>query len=519
MVVALTVPALAPQFAHPRPFRAYVHHRPRGMPPVRYNRSADDARRTKVERELSVPKTKTTETQKSNAVPQPKGSKHHETTSKIPVTDDEQAVSSAFERKLRQRERIANASGFIAALDQSGGSTPRALAKYGITDIRGTDKSTMFTLIHDMRTRIMTCDAFSSDRIIGSILFDQTVFKKQVMGLPSATYLWSVKGIVPFLKIDNGLEPEKHGVQLMKPIPELAVTLGKCGQFHEPFKQGMHDKHVPHSTPEELKAFYDHYRDVVESEATNDDIKNWLDHLADKCERYLTFADEDVPDGVNHGVVRTALVARHKKLVDEDSKITRQKAKAFFLGPHDFGSVTDLISQTQSPGDCVFGTKARSVIRGADLDGIKCIVAQQFGIAAQVLAAGLVPIIEPEVAIDCENKADAEVMLRDELKVYLDLLHSTQPGEQLCLKLTLPEDCSLYDEFTNENHHPSVMRVFALSGGYDRKEACVRLAKCRGMTASFSRALTEGLRVDQVPAAFTAALDRSVREIYDASVV
>lgn len=160
MVVALTVPALAPQFAHPRPFRAHVHHRPRGMPPVRYNRSADDARRTKVERELSVPKTKTTETQKSNAVPQPKGSKHHETTSKIPVTDDEQAVSSASERKLRQRERIANASGFIAALDQSGGSTPRALAKYGITDIRGTDKSTMFTLIHDMRTRIMTCDAF-----------------------------------------------------------------------------------------------------------------------------------------------------------------------------------------------------------------------------------------------------------------------------------------------------------------------------------------------------------------------
>ena len=168
------------------------------------------------------------------------------------------------------------------------------------------------------------------------------------------------------------------------------------------------------------------------------------------------------------------------------------------------------------PGDCVFGTKARSVIRRACERGIKRLVAQQFAVAAQVLAAGLTPIIEPEVAIDAPDKAACERLLRDELEFYLNMLSGTHPEAQVCLKLTLPEDPALYDAFVLERH-PAVMRVFALSGGYDRNEACERLSRCVGMTASFSRAFTEGLRVDQVPATFRAALERSGSQIYDAA--
>jgi fructose-bisphosphate aldolase class I len=177
--------------------------------------------------------------------------------------------------------------------------------------------------------------------------------------------------------------------------------------------------------------------------------------------------------------------------------------------------VTELAAASP-PGDCVFGTKMRSVIRSPNANGVKRVVAQQFAVAAQVLAAGLVPIIEPEVAIDAPEKRACEKMLFDELSFYLNMLSDTTPEARVCLKLTLPEDPSLYDPFVRGNH-PSVMRVFALSGGYSRKEACERLARCESMTASFSRALTEGLRVDQGPASFASALEQSVKRIYEAS--
>jgi fructose-bisphosphate aldolase class I len=197
--------------------------------------SADDAR-TKTQEKASE-KTSTAgtpgPTPETHAPPTPHAVRPE--TSKVPVTDDERAVASAAERKALQRARIASAPGFVAALDQSGGSTPRALALYGITDIREKDKARMFGVMHDMRSRIITCDAFDGEKIIGAILFEDTVFERQVLGLPTATYLWDVKNVVPFIKIDKGLEKEADGVQLMRPIPDLAHTLAKCGCFHEPY--------------------------------------------------------------------------------------------------------------------------------------------------------------------------------------------------------------------------------------------------------------------------------------------
>ena len=511
MVATLTARApLAVTLPHSRPFRSRAHHRPRVMQPVT-GTSADDARANT--REKASERTTTAQTlgptPETHAPPTPHAV--HPETSKIPVTDDERAVASAAERKALQRERIAFAPGFVAALDQSGGSTPRALALYGITDIREKDKEHMFGVMHDMRSRIMTCDAFSGEKVIGAILFEDTVFKRETLGLPSATYLWDVKGVVPFLKIDKGLEAEADGVQLMRPVPDLAHTLAKCGRFHEPYDPKRDETLCPAS----VEAFYAHYRATVDPAATDADVASWLDRLAERTEPYAT--PDAIPDGMDHGVVRAALAACHRRSAEREAAAAKAEArqKAFLLGPRDPGAVTALAADAL-PGDCVFGTKARSVIRRACERGIKRLVAQQFAVAAQVLAAGLTPIIEPEVAIDAPDKAAFERLLRDELEFYLNMLSSTHPKAQVCLKLTLPEDPALYDAFVLERH-PAVMRVFALSGGYDRNEACERLSRCVGMTASFSRAFTEGLRVDQTPATFRAALERSGNQIYDAA--
>lgn len=320
-------------------------------------------------------------------------------------------AAAAATRKVLQFARMSS-TGFIAALDQSGGSTPRALELYGISDVRG-DSRDMFDLVHDMRSRIFTSNAFTGERVIGAILFEDTVFNRSVEGLPTATFLWEEKNVVPFLKIDKGLQIEREGVQLMKHIPDLAKLLAKCGADTDP---------------------------------------------ASSTSSAATSTDAPPPPRVGGG----------------------------------------------GPGDCVFGTKARSVIRQANANGIKAVVAQQFAVAAQVLAAGLVPIVEPEVDINADDKAEAERMLQYELIFYLGAL----PPEQLvCLKLTLPEDPTLYEVF---NDHPNVMRVFALSGGYTREEATARLKACKGMTASFSRALTEGLKVDQVGAGMMMKLDESL---------
>lgn len=519
MVAALTARApLASTFPHSRPFRVRAHHRPRVMQPVT-GTSADDAR-TKTQEKASE-KTSTAGTPgptlETHAPPTPHAVRPEP--SKVPVTDDERAVASAAERKALQRARIASAPGFVAALDQSGGSTPRALALYGITDVREKDKARMFGVMHDMRSRIITCDAFDGEKIIGAILFEDTVFERQVLGLPTATYLWDVKNVVPFIKIDKGLEKETDGVQLMRPIPDLAHTLAKCGCFHEPYDPHEGDpngNNDPRVLPASVDAFHEHYREVVDPDATDDDVKSFLDRLAGRAEPYL-LDDDALPAGVDHGVVRSALAAHHRLKVEREAREAKTKArqKAFLLGPRDPGAVTALAAE-QTPGDCVFGTKARSVIRRADERGIKRLVAQQFAVAAQVLAAGLTPIIEPEVAIDAPEKAKCERLLRDELSFYLDTLADTQPDARVCLKVTLPEDPALYDAFVLGRHR-SVMRVFALSGGYDRNEACERLSRCVGMSASFSRAFTEGLNVDQAPATFRAALEKNASAVYDAA--
>ena len=334
---------------------------------------------------------------------------------------------SAATRKNLQRARIASAPGFIAALDQSGGSTPRALGRYGITDIRG-DSEDMYRLIHDMRSRIITSRAFTGDRIIGAILFEDTVLNRRIEGVPTATYLWEEKNVVPFLKIDKGLEPEKDGVQLMKNIPRLTELLDACGK--------------------------DTY----------------------------TAATATAPAAPAEGV---------------DTAAAAQGGDG---------------SSAHGPFDCVFGTKARSVIRHANVDGIKAVVAQQFAVASEVLAAGLVPIVEPEVDIGAEDKTEAETILQRELMFHLG---SLSDGEMVCLKLTPPEEPETYTVF---NNHPNVLRVFALSGGYSREEAAERLKACVGMSASFSRALTEGLKVNQTPEVFDATLDNAVRVIFEASL-
>ncbi len=280
--------------------------------------------------------------------------------------------------------------GFIAALDQSGGSTPKALKAYGVAEGSWKDEAEMFQMVHDMRTRIITNASFDQ-RISGAILFERTMMS-EIEGMGAAQYLWEKKQIVPFLKIDKGLEEEANGVQLMKPIGGL---------------------------------------------------------------------DELLKRAVEHGI---------------------------------------------------FGTKERSVINAANADGIKAIVDQQFELGAQVIAAGLMPIIEPEVNIKAADKAECEELLRAELEKHLDALPDDQ---QVMLKLTLPNAANFYQSLIV---HPRVLRVVALSGGYSCADANEKLSKNKGMTASFSRALVENLRVDQSDAEFTAALNDAIQSIYDSSI-
>ena len=288
-----------------------------------------------------------------------------------------------------QLEKAHSGAGFIAALDQSGGSTPKALKLYGIPEDAYSGDEEMFNLVHEMRTRIITSPAFDSVRIMGAILFEQTM-DREIEGRPTADYLWSTKGIVPFLKIDKGLADEQDGAQTMKPMPGL-------------------------------------------------------DELLDRA----------VANGV-------------------------------------------------------FGTKERSVIKlpGGGLDAV---VTQQFEVARQVLAKGLVPIIEPEVDIHSQEKAQAEEQLKAGL---LDGLNQLEDGQKVMLKLTLPDTDNLYRDLVE---HPSVVRVVALSGGYDRDEACEKLARNNGVIASFSRALTEGLSAPQSDDEFNATLDAAIAEIAKAS--
>ncbi|MEX1258797.1 MAG: fructose bisphosphate aldolase [Gemmatimonadota bacterium] len=289
-----------------------------------------------------------------------------------------------------QTEKIRTERGFIAALDQSGGSTPKALRSYGIEEGAWSNDKEMFDLVHAMRARIITSPAFSGERLIGAILFEDTM-DRDIEGRPTGDYLWEVKGVVPFLKVDKGLAEEKDGVQLMKDIPGLDALLG------------------------------------------------------------------------------------------------RAKSKN------------------------VFGTKMRSVIKLANPTGIAAIVRQQLEVGAQILAAGLVPILEPEVEIKSPEKAKAEALLKAEI---LKGLESLGGSEHVMLKLTLPEEDNLYRECIE---HSNVLKVVALSGGYSRAEANERLSRNRGMVASFSRALVEGLSAGQSDDEFNATLDAAIESIYQAS--
>ena len=288
-------------------------------------------------------------------------------------------------------EKIKAGKGFIAALDQSGGSTPKALKLYGIDESEYSGESAMFDLIHKMRSRLIKSSVFNGDRIVGAILFEMTM-EREIDGIGSAEYLWSKKKIVPFLKVDNGLADEVNDVQLMKPIPELASRINAA---------------------------------------------------------------------VKHGV---------------------------------------------------FGTKMRSVINLANSTGIEAIVAQQFEIGKQIIAGGLVPIIEPEVNIKSAQKAQAEDLLKTSLLKHLNLLS----GEQsVMLKLSIPTQANLYQELTK---HPRVIKIVALSGGYSRDEANKLLAQNTGVIASFSRALTEGLSDKQSDSDFDATLNTTIQSIYEASI-
>ena len=289
-----------------------------------------------------------------------------------------------------QLEKARNAPGFIAALDQSGGSTPKALGLYGVTEDAWSNDDEMFGVVHAMRTRIITSPAFNGDRILGAILFENTM-DREIEGQPTARYLWNEKKVVPFLKVDQGLADVENGAQVMNPIPGLAELL--------------------------------------------------------------------------------------------------EKAKA----------------------NGVFGTKMRSVIKEANPDGVDAVVKQQFDIGRQIVAAGLVPIIEPEVDIHCPDKEGAEDLLHDGIMAELN---SLADGELVMLKLTLPEKDNLYADCSA---HPNVVRVVALSGGYSREEANDRLSKQNGMVASFSRALAEGLKAQQSEEGFNATLDASIQSIFEAS--
>ena len=291
----------------------------------------------------------------------------------------------------RMREKMGTAPGFIAALDQSGGSTPKALALYGLDESRWSSEQQMYDLIHQMRCRIITSPAFSGERILAAILFEMTM-DGQVQGKGSAEYLWEDKQVVPLLKVDKGLAELADGAQVMKPIPDLGALLERA---------------------------------------------------------------------LGHGV---------------------------------------------------FGTKMRSVVALADPIGIQAVVDQQLAVARQILTAGLVPIIEPEVDIHSPEKAAAEELLTERL---LAALTDLDDGQQVMLKLTLPEKDGLYAPLLA---HPRVLRVVALSGGYSREEANARLSRNDGVVASFSRALTEGLSAQQSAEEFDRVLDASIQSIYDASV-
>ncbi|MCJ7841603.1 fructose bisphosphate aldolase [Lederbergia sp. NSJ-179] len=290
-----------------------------------------------------------------------------------------------------QFEKIKNGKGFIAALDQSGGSTPKALAAYGISEDAFSNEAEMFELVHKMRTRIITSPAFDSKYILGAILFEQTMDSK-IEGMYTADYLAEKKGIVPFLKVDKGLAEEANGVQLMKPITDLDETLKRANERH------------------------------------------------------------------------------------------------------------------------IFGTKMRSVIKEANLEGIKAVVEQQFEIGKQIIAAGLVPIIEPEVDIHSPEKEKCEELLKAEILRHLNNLSE---NENVMLKVTIPTKTNLYKELID---HPQVVRVVALSGGYSTDVANQKLKENDGLIASFSRALSQDLNHDQTDEEFNAALEKAVQSIYEASI-
>lgn len=293
--------------------------------------------------------------------------------------------------KAQQTERVAKGNGFIAALDQSGGSTPKALRLYGVPETAYSGEAEMYDMIHAMRSRIIKSPAFTGDKVVGAILFEQTM-GRTVDGLPTATYLWQKRSVVPFLKIDKGLEAEVDGCQVMKPMPTLDALLDKA-----------------------------------------------------------------VAAGI-------------------------------------------------------YGTKERSVISAANAKGIQAVVDQQFAVGAQVLAKGLMPIIEPEVTISITDKVEAEAILRAALLKALDALPK---GQKVMLKLTLPSVVNFYAPLVD---HPNVLKVVALSGGYSRDEANAILAQNRGIIASFSRALTEGLSANQTDAEFDALLGAAISSIHAASV-
>lgn len=290
-----------------------------------------------------------------------------------------------------QLERIRSGRGFFAALDQSGGSTPKALTDFGIAEGRYDSEQEMFDLVHEMRTRVVTSPAFDGSRVLAAILFEQTM-ERDMQGLPTTEYLWAHKQVVPFLKVDKGLADEAHGVQLMKPIDSLDELLARANAHR------------------------------------------------------------------------------------------------------------------------IFGTKMRSVIKDSDEAGVAAAVKQQFEYAARISAAGLVPILEPEVSIGSPHKAEAEAMLRDALETQLAALPD---DSRVMFKLTIPTNPGLYAGLAED---PRVLRVLALSGGYDRDEACDLLAKDSSMIASFSRALLEGLSDQQTELEFNDTLDGSIAQIFRASV-
>ncbi|MHC6646075.1 fructose bisphosphate aldolase [Alteromonas sp. HB246098] len=287
-------------------------------------------------------------------------------------------------------DKLKTQTGFIAALDQSGGSTPKALRLYGIEESEYSSDEEMFNLVHEMRTRIITSTPFSGERVLGAILFENTL-DREIEGMSTAHFLWQKKRVIPFLKVDKGLAEESNGVQVMKPMPGLDALLAKA--------------------------------------------------------------------------------------VAQD----------------------------------VFGTKMRSVVKLANHQGIKDVVAQQFEVGKQILAAGLVPIIEPEVDIHSPQKAEAEALLKLEILTQLNLLSE---GEEVMLKLTLPTEANFYKELVD---HPRVLKVVALSGGYSRDDANAKLSENQGMIASFSRALTEGVSAQQSQEEFEATLDKAIEGIYQAS--